>query len=165
MEETTNAPFKLKRFGICLAAVCCVVALGITTTFLTMSRIQEKRAHETEAHFELWHETPAITCRRGECVEITVYLRSHISYWYFGTHSEFRPYAKLIANDSDSGYTMEFDELPHTDDHATYYVYPYDQSHTVFSVTVPEDAPLGDYDIEMTFKATQKRQPILTIEE
>lgn len=153
--------FLSKGFLITLAVVLAVGIAGVFTFFSAKEYIQDQKNQkylEELGDFEVWHNTPKITCKRGERGEIVVHLKNHVAYEYTGASSEYRPSAKLIYSGSDTEYEIAFEELPHTTDYNRFTIAPSTVKDITLRFVVPKDAPLGSYDIEMWFGETRNTQ-------
>lgn len=158
--------FKWKAFVATALIVSVVACLATFAIFKINENIENaKREEYLETHpFDVWHNTPTIVCNRGNRGEIVVHLKSNNDYEYSGSYSDFRPQAKLVCAESE--YVIEFDEMPSTDDYGAFTIYAGEVRDTTFYFTVPEDAPLGSYNIQMSFRETQNTQEgVLIVEE
>lgn len=158
--------FNWNAFVATALIVSVVACLGAFAIFkINEYRENAKREEYLESHsFSVWHNTPTIVCKRGDRGEIEVHLKSNSDYEYSGSYSDFRPQAKLVY--AESKYVIEFDEMPSTDDYGAFTIYAGEVRDTTFYFTVPEDAPLGIYNIQMSFRDTQNTQEgVLIVEE
>lgn len=158
--------FNWKAFVAAALVVSVVACLGTFAIFKINEHIDNAaREDYLESHpFEVWHNTPTIVCKRGNRGEIVVHLKSNNDYEYSGSYSDFHPQAKLVYGESK--YVIEFDEMPSTDDYGAFTIYAGEVRDTTFYFTVPEDAPLGSYNIHMSFGKTQNTQEgVLIVEE
>ena len=89
---------------------------------------------------------------QGEKGSITTELlnRSGKTYTYSGSYSDLRPTLMLIH--TQTGQRLVIDELPATNDYGTYKLFDTEIRYTVFYFSVPHDAPLGDYELHISFK-------------
>jgi hypothetical protein len=157
--------FYWKAFVATALIVSVVACLGAFAVFKINERIENAQREEyLESHpFAVWHNTPTIVCKRGDRGEIVVHLKSNRQYEYSGSYSDFRPHAKLVCKESK--YVIEFDEMPSTDDYGAFTIYAGEVRDTTFYFTVPEDAPLGSYYIEMSFGDIKNTQEGILIVE
>lgn len=89
---------------------------------------------------------------QGEKGSVTTELlnRSGKTYTYSGSYSDLRPTLMLIH--TQTGQRLVIDELPATNDYGTYKLFDTEIRYTVFYFSVPHDAPLGDYELHISFK-------------
>ena len=167
-KEKITLPKELswKAFAMIALVVSMVACLGVLMVFKINEHLDEQKREEyLQSHsFSIWHNTPTIVCKRGESGEIVVHLKSNHDYEYIGAYSDFRPHAKLVC--AESLYVIKFDEIPRTGDSGRFRIYAGEVRDTTFCFTVPEDAPLGTYNIQMSFEYNQSTQEgVLIVEE
>ena len=120
---------------------------------------------EQTGEFQIWQDTPIKTYARGERGSIAVHLKNNTGadYAYQGSYYSFHPTAKLILCDDAQSYEIAFDELPMTMEFAHYVIANGEVRDTTFTFVIPNDAPSGDYEIEMSFGGCTYRQIALTV--
>lgn len=153
-----------------ILAIALVAALGFGAwKWYDATRERTPNAPEDQnGEFQIWTDTPTKDYKCGERGEIVVHLKNNTGedYHYQGSYGSFRPTVRLTLSSADKSYEIAFDELPLTMEFVHYTVADEEVRDTTFSFTVPAEAEVGSYDLELTFEGcTYRQESVLRVTE
>ncbi len=144
-------PSELKSPVFWISTVVAVALAALTCVGIRLHR--ENEVKRLAPDFEFAYEIGEYQYLRGESGSVSVYLfnRSGEPYVYEGSSGDFRPSARLFSSE-DHDYVIELTEPPHPDDFGAFEIADGDGRETVFTFTIPDDAPFGSYVLHVSFE-------------
>jgi len=111
-------------------------------------------ACSTEWKFDFSYEVEETQWEKGKMYELEAIIKnvSGKTYQYDGGYSTFGAEVKLYYEENGTSYVMIYEDITHTTDIGTYTVEHNQSSSRTYCFEVPESAPEGTYDLELSYK-------------
>ncbi len=161
-EKEENAFIRFINSGWGVAMICAIVSLIAVVAMVKWGQMGDPvdpvgPSGSPSKEFGFTYEMPdsnisSLTCAAmpGATVQVNASVINHgAPFYYTGAASEYRPHAQFILQTDPS--VILYGYLPHTCDMAEYLVETGEKGMGCYLFTIPEDAPTGVYDLELSY--------------